>query len=106
MLFKHIQFYAKVCILIFLSSEKRCVWEVKQRDKNSLRTAEMKSLRRTTRYTLFDHNGNEEILEVLHITSLQKKVYKNYLTLSPCRNVRAYYLISVSLSAMLSLCGL
>jgi hypothetical protein len=88
MLFKHTQFYVKVCILIFLRSEKRCIWGVIQCDKNSLGTAETKYLRRTTRYTLFDHNGNEEILEELHITSLEKK-YKNYLTLSPCRNVRA-----------------
>jgi hypothetical protein len=74
MLFKHIQIYVKVCLLIFLRSEKRCIWEVKQCDKNSLRTAEMKSLRRTTRYTLLDHKGNEEFFEELHITSLEKKL--------------------------------
>jgi hypothetical protein len=47
------------------------IWAVKQCDRNRLRTAEMKYLRRTTRYTLLDHKGNENFLE-LHITSLEK----------------------------------
>jgi hypothetical protein len=56
--------------LLYLSE----IWAVKQCDKNRLRSAEIKYLRRTTRYTLLDHKGNEEILEELHITSLEKKL--------------------------------
>jgi hypothetical protein len=58
--------------LLYLSE----IWTVKQCDKNRLRPAEMKCLRRTTRYTLLDHKGNEEILEELHITSLEKNYKK------------------------------
>jgi hypothetical protein len=50
------------------------IWTIKQCDKNRLRTAEMKYLRRTARYTLLDHKRNEEILEELHVTPLEDKL--------------------------------
>jgi hypothetical protein len=43
-------------------------------DKNTLRTAEIKYLRRTARYTLLNHKINEEILEELHVTPLEDKL--------------------------------
>jgi hypothetical protein len=42
-------------------------------DKNRLRTAEMKYLRRTAGHTLLNHKRNEEILEELHVTPLEDK---------------------------------
>jgi hypothetical protein len=39
------------------------IWTIKRCDKNRLRTAEMKYLRRTAGYTLLDHKSNEAILE-------------------------------------------
>jgi hypothetical protein len=50
------------------------IWTIKQCDKNRLRTAEMKYLRRTKRYTLLNHKRNEEILEELHVTPLEDKL--------------------------------
>jgi hypothetical protein len=50
------------------------IWTIKQCDKNRLRTAEMKYLRRTARYTLLNHKINEEILEELHVTPLEDKL--------------------------------
>jgi hypothetical protein len=50
------------------------IWTLKQCDKNRLRTAEMKYLRRTAGYTLLDFKRNEEILEELHVTSLEEKL--------------------------------
>jgi hypothetical protein len=41
------------------------IWTIKQCDKNRLRTAEMKYLRRTAGYTLLNHKRYEEILEEL-----------------------------------------
>jgi hypothetical protein len=43
-------------------------------DKNRLRTAEMKYLRRTAGYTLLNHKRNEEILEELLVTALEDKL--------------------------------
>jgi hypothetical protein len=50
------------------------IWTIKQCDKNRLRTAEMKYLRRTAVYTLFNHKRNEEILEELHVTPLEDRL--------------------------------
>jgi hypothetical protein len=50
------------------------IWTIKQCDKNRLRTAEMKYLRRTAGYTLFNHKRSEEILEELHVTPLEDKL--------------------------------
>jgi hypothetical protein len=50
------------------------IWTIKQFDKNRLRTAEMKYLRRTAEYTLLDHKRNEEILQELHVTPLEDKL--------------------------------
>jgi hypothetical protein len=43
-------------------------------DKNRLRTAEIKYLRRTAGYNLLSHKRNEEILEELHATPLEDKL--------------------------------
>jgi hypothetical protein len=50
------------------------IWTIKQCDKNRLRTAEIKYLRRTAGYTLFDHKRTEEILEELHVTPLEDEL--------------------------------
>jgi hypothetical protein len=42
--------------------------------QNRLRTAEMKYLRQTVGCTLLDHKRKEEILEEIHVTSLDKKL--------------------------------
>jgi hypothetical protein len=47
------------------------IWTIKQCDKNRLRTAEMKYLRRTAGHTLLNHEG---ILEELHVTPLEDKL--------------------------------
>jgi hypothetical protein len=48
------------------------IWTLKQCDKNRLRTAETKYLRRTAGYILLDHKRQEGILEKLHVTSLEE----------------------------------
>jgi hypothetical protein len=52
----------------------REIWTIKQCDKNRLRTAEMKYLRRRSGYTFPNRKRNEEILEELHVTSLEDKL--------------------------------
>jgi hypothetical protein len=47
---------------------------IKECDKNRLRTAEMKYLRRTAGHTFLNHKRNEEILEELHVTPLEDKL--------------------------------
>jgi hypothetical protein len=44
-------------------------------DAYIVQTAEMKYLRRTARYTLLDHERNEEILEELRVTPVEKTLY-------------------------------
>ena len=53
------------------------VWTIRQ-DKNRLTAAEMQFLRKTTIYTLFDHNRNEEIIYELKKEKYQlfKKITK------------------------------
>jgi hypothetical protein len=50
------------------------LWTIKHCDKNRLRPAEMKYLRRTAGYTLLNLKRNEEILEELHVTPLEDKL--------------------------------
>jgi hypothetical protein len=50
------------------------IWTFKQYDKNRLRTAAMKCLQRTAGYTPHDHKRNKEILEELHLTSLEENL--------------------------------
>jgi hypothetical protein len=48
------------------------IWTPIQCDKNRLLTAGIKYLRRTAGYTLLDHKRKEELLEELHVTSLEE----------------------------------
>jgi hypothetical protein len=64
--------YKTLALLTLLYGSE--IWTVKQCDKNRLRTAEMKYLRRTAGYTLLDHKRNEAILEELHATPLDEKL--------------------------------
>ena len=45
-----------------------------QKDKERLTSVEMKYFRRTAGYTLFDHKGNEEILEEMKIEPVDEKL--------------------------------
>jgi hypothetical protein len=51
-----------------------CGSEIRTRDKNSLRTPKIKYLRQTVGYTLLDHKGNKDVLEELHVTSLEEEL--------------------------------
>jgi hypothetical protein len=60
-------------------------WTLKHCDKNGLRTAEMKYLQCTAGYTLLGHKRNEEILEKLHVKSLEEKTLYIQTQLVPTR---------------------
>jgi hypothetical protein len=49
-------------------------WTLKQRHVGSLKTAEMKFMRRTVRHSFLDHRRNEEILEELKLDPFEKKL--------------------------------
>jgi hypothetical protein len=67
-----LKLYKTLALLTLLHGSE--IWTIKQCDKNRLRTAEMKYLRRTEGYTLLNHKRNEKIVEELHLTLLEEKL--------------------------------
>jgi hypothetical protein len=67
-----LKLYKTLALPTLLYGSEICT--IKQCDRNRLRTAEMKYLRRTARYTFLNHKRNENILEELHVTPLEGKL--------------------------------
>jgi predicted esterase YcpF (UPF0227 family) len=63
-----------MCILATPSLLYGCeIWTLKQRDIKRLKMTEVKSMRRTAAYSLFDHRSNKDILEELKVDPVENK---------------------------------
>jgi hypothetical protein len=49
------------------------IWTLKEQDKSEITAAEMKFLRKTIKYTLFDHKRNQDIMKELKTQSVLEK---------------------------------
>jgi hypothetical protein len=55
--------------MLYYGSE---IWTLTEQDKSRLKASEMKFLRRTAGYTLLDHKKNEDVLQELNTTPVNK----------------------------------